>query len=189
MPRGRPRSSAAQDAIISATLSVLVESGFAGLTIEAVASRAGVGRPTIYRRWASREDLVVDALATTVPVASTVDTGDLLADIASTVRIAINGLGGSELGGAVVGVLAASAGNPPLAAALAERYLGPRLGVVSELIARGMAAGVLRTDLSPEVIRDLLLGPLVYHWLVTGAPMPESDTEALFTAVLTTLRA
>ncbi|SDN08473.1 TetR/AcrR family transcriptional regulator [Allokutzneria albata] len=189
MARGRPRSAQAQEAIIGATLAVLVETGFAGLTIEAVASRAGVGRPTIYRRWATREDLVVDALAATVPVTSTVDTGDLLADIASTVRTAIDGLGGSELGGAVIGVLAASAANPLLASALAERYLAPRLGVVSELIARGAAEGVLRSDLGPEVIRDLLIGPLVYHWLVTGAPMPESDSGALFTAVLSTLRA
>ncbi|MFB9907376.1 TetR/AcrR family transcriptional regulator [Allokutzneria oryzae] len=187
-PRGRPRSARAQEAIISATLAVLVETGFAGLTIEAVASRAGVGRPTIYRRWATKEDLVVDALAATVPVASTVDTGDLAADIAETVRAAINGLGGSEVGGVVVGVLAAAAANPVLASALAERYLAPRLGVVSELVARGVAAGVLRSDLSPEVMRDLLIGPLVYHWLVTGSPMSEPNTTALFTAILSTLR-
>ncbi|WP_344886292.1 TetR/AcrR family transcriptional regulator [Allokutzneria multivorans] len=85
---------------------MLVETGFAALTIEGVASSAGGGRPTIYRCWASREDLVVDALTATVPIASTVDAGDLLAVIASTVRAAIDGLGGSELGGAVVGVLA-----------------------------------------------------------------------------------
>src|SRR5258708_35021930 len=64
-PPGRPRSERAEQAIIEATLDLLIEeSGVAGVTIEAVASRAGVGKTTIYRRWANKEALIVDALAT-----------------------------------------------------------------------------------------------------------------------------
>src|SRR5437879_4279834 len=64
-PPGRPRSERAEKAIIEATLDLLVEeAGVAGMTIEAVASRAGVGKTTIYRRWANKEALIIDALAT-----------------------------------------------------------------------------------------------------------------------------
>src|SRR3954451_25328604 len=64
-PPGRPRSERAEKAIIDATLDLLVEeAGVAGVTIEAVAARAGVGKTTIYRRWANKEALIVDALAT-----------------------------------------------------------------------------------------------------------------------------
>lgn len=176
---GRPRDPDADRAIVAATLAVLAERGFAGLTIAQVASLAGVSRPTIYRRWAGREDLVVDALAATVPVQDPVDTGDLVDDIETVVRQAVDGLGGSSVGPLVIGVLAASAQNPVLAEALAERYLAPRLDVVTELIERGQHSGALRADLSPELVRDLFLGPLVYRWLVTGAPMAPTDSDDL----------
>ena len=64
-PPGRPRSERAEKAIIGATLDLLIEeAGVVGVTIEAVAARAGVGKSTIYRRWANKEALIVDALAT-----------------------------------------------------------------------------------------------------------------------------
>ena len=64
-PAGRPRSEKAERAIIEATLDLIGEGmGVSELSIEAIASRAGVGKTTIYRRWSNKEDLVVDALAT-----------------------------------------------------------------------------------------------------------------------------
>ena len=176
---GRPRQQAVDEAITAATLAVLTERGFTGLTIALVATRAGVSRPTVYRRWPGKEDLVVDALAATVPVPDPPDTGDLWQDLAVTVRTGIDGLGATPVGPVVIGVLAASAQNPVLADALAERYLRPRVGAVEALIERGVRSGVLRSDVSPAVVRDLLLGPLVYRWLISGEPLSGADAEDL----------
>src|SRR6266542_3078878 len=60
---GRPRSERAHEAILEATLDLLLEEGFTRMSIEAVATRAGVGKATIYRRWPSKADLVVEAVA------------------------------------------------------------------------------------------------------------------------------
>ena len=59
---GRPRSAAAHQAILDATVQLLSEVGFAATTVEAVAARAGVGKATVYRRWPSKVPLVIDAL-------------------------------------------------------------------------------------------------------------------------------
>src|SRR5690606_9153447 len=60
---GRPRDTAKDDSILTATVEVLAESGYAGLSIEAVAQRAGVSRPTIYRRYQNKADLVIDVIS------------------------------------------------------------------------------------------------------------------------------
>ena len=78
---GRPRDASRDEAILTATVALLRRRGYPGLTIEGVASEAGVGRPTIYRRWASREALVLDAAATLVPQPDVPDTGSVRDDL------------------------------------------------------------------------------------------------------------
>ena len=78
---GRPRSEKAHQAILESTLTVLGESGIAGLSIEAVAARAGVGKATIYRRWESKEELILAALAIMSPAGPVPDTGSLEGDL------------------------------------------------------------------------------------------------------------
>lgn len=187
-PRGRPRLRQTNDAIVAATLEILVETGFAGLTIESVAARAGVSRPTVYRRASSKEVLVVDALDASVPIAVPEVDGVTPADIARTVRRTIDDLGTSALGGTVVEVIAASAANPTLASMLRDRYLAPRLGVVMRMVEAGIASGVVRDDLTPDIVRDLLIGPLVYRWLVTGEPMSAEEATQLSRVLAEALR-
>jgi AcrR family transcriptional regulator len=78
---GRPRSSAVHRAILKAALDILLERGFEGLSFEAVASAAGVGRPTIYRRWKHKEDLIAEALESWRPPTPMPDTGSLDGDL------------------------------------------------------------------------------------------------------------
>src|SRR5579859_936905 len=81
---GRPRSEAADRAILAAALDALVEEGFESMTIEGVACRARVGKATIYRRWASKLDLVLEAVNSRTCAHITVpDTGDIRADVLS----------------------------------------------------------------------------------------------------------
>ena len=82
---GRPRSEEAHQAILDATLELLVEVGFSALTVEGVAGRAGVGKATIYRRWPSKLPLVVEAFSQ-LPALEEVDTGNLVDDLTQMLR-------------------------------------------------------------------------------------------------------
>jgi AcrR family transcriptional regulator len=82
---GRPRSEEAHQAILSATLELLAETGYSGLTVEGVATRAGVGKATIYRRWPSKLPLVIEAFRR-LPAMEEVDTGDLVSDLQKMLR-------------------------------------------------------------------------------------------------------
>ncbi|MEO6158880.1 MAG: TetR/AcrR family transcriptional regulator, partial [Ilumatobacteraceae bacterium] len=79
--RGRPRDDAASPAILQATLDEVAEVGLAGLTVEAVAARAGVGKATIYRRWSSKEALMLDAWVSCTPDKAVPHTGSLRGDL------------------------------------------------------------------------------------------------------------
>ena len=83
---GRPRSQAADDAILSSTLDVLREHGYGGLTMAAVIERAGVSSATLYRRWTTKQDLVLAALETMRPEPVSTDTGSLDGDIRGFLR-------------------------------------------------------------------------------------------------------
>src|SRR6266496_6782642 len=83
---GRPRSAQAHKAILDATLELLAEGGFQGLSIEAVAARAGVGKTTIYRRWPSKNELVMDAIREVQVNLSVIDTGNFRKDVVTFVN-------------------------------------------------------------------------------------------------------
>ena len=80
MTRGRPRSAEAHASILQAALALLVEEGYRGFSMEAVASRAGVGKATIYRRWHSKDELLKEAIASLSAEFAYADTGSLASD-------------------------------------------------------------------------------------------------------------
>src|SRR6266581_6307765 len=85
---GRPRSERAHEAILEATLDLLLEEGFTRMSIEAVAERAGVGKTTIYRRWPSKSDLVIDAIGGLQAEIPVISTGNLRNDLMAMFRSA-----------------------------------------------------------------------------------------------------
>lgn len=166
--RGRPRSADLDRAVIAATVEVLIEQGYSALTIEAVAGRAGVGRPAVYRRWPTKDHLVVSALIETVPPLRVPDTGEVLRDLEEfAVEFALR-LAGSPVGPVAIAVLAEAGRRPDLAEMLRLQYLRPRDTVIMDLIERALAEGRLNKNLEAGTVRDLVFGPPVYHWLVTG---------------------
>lgn len=173
--RGRPRSSETDQAIVSATLELLGERGYAGLTIGAVATRAGVGRPAVYTRFTGKEALVVHSLVWTVPPLHTPCTGDVLHDLTELALDFARRLAHCSAGRTILAVHAEAGRDPELAAVLREHYLRPREQLVHEMIRRGQRHGQLRADLTPEAVQDLLYGPLIYHWLITGE-LPDQHT-------------
>jgi AcrR family transcriptional regulator len=169
--RGRPRDAQAEQAILQATVELLSEVGFNQLSIEAVAARAGVGKPTIYRRWPSKPELVLDAVERLAPPFPTADTGDPLTDLRQIVPELIVSLTSSPVARATI----ALAGDAEMTRRLGEQYLWPRRAGIAAILHRAIAAGELRADIDVEMAIDLMLGASVYRWLVTAQPV-DADT-------------
>ncbi|WP_460819417.1 TetR-like C-terminal domain-containing protein [Nocardioides korecus] len=131
---GPARDEARDARIIDAVLDLIVEKGYVDLTMGAVAARAGVAKATVYRRWASREDLVADALETlmlpAVP-AEARDTGALRDDLIATLTHSTACLHPHGRRFSLV-LTAATASHPGIADTLRERYIaGQRNGIAS----------------------------------------------------------
>ncbi|MFI7603525.1 TetR/AcrR family transcriptional regulator [Micromonospora sp. NPDC049366] len=176
--RGRPRRPETDAAILRATIDLLRETGYGGLSIEGVAARARVTRPTIYRRWPDKVRLVIEALAKAVPPAPAPDTGNTRADLHQLARSLVDRLVHTGLAPVVLAVHADSIGHDDLAAPLRDLYLHPRLEAITAVINRGIARGDVPPDTSPDTARDLLAGPLVYRWLVNST-LTDTDIDQL----------
>ncbi len=181
---GRPRSAAAERAIVDATLAELEAVGYQGVTIEAVARRAGVGRPTVYRRWADKDALIVGALVATVPPLTARNAGDPRADLRALVTDFVAAVAHSPAARTVLAVHAASAHRPDLRAALHEHYLAPRAEALTVAVGRARRAGAIRPGVTDAQVRDLLFGPAVYRWLIVGEAAAGAELESLLDLAL-----
>ena len=180
--RRRARS---ERAILDATRDLLGEAGFGSLTVEGVAARAGVAKTTIYRRYRSRNDLALAVLLDMVGDVSTrpyrQDTGTELAQLVDrTVEL----MSGSVMGRIMQGLVPEVAADPELARIYRERVVSHRLADVGALVERGISRGELRADLDPEMVTDLLLGPIYYRFFLSGSPMDEDFGKRLVTTLL-----
>jgi AcrR family transcriptional regulator len=170
---GRPRSRAANDAILAATLDLLREHGYGGLTMSAVIERAGVSSATLYRRWATKQDLVLAALESMRPEPTSTDTGSLAGDLRAFLRRTSGAIdrGWVEVSEAV-GVEAKR--NAELFDALYERFVHPKLEELSGILDRAKQRGELSAVPAPEVALSLVIGPVHYHAVVLSRPLTES---------------
>jgi AcrR family transcriptional regulator len=168
---GRPRSAAAEQAILGAALGLAAEVGLTRMTIEGVAARARVGKATIYRRWDSKEELFADALrSVAADIRLPPDGGSFRADWLAIIGQEFDRLAAS--GARILPrLMSEAAGDPQLHALLIDRMVAPRRRIAAELIRRGIARGELRADLDPELVIDLLIGPIIYRALISGADM------------------
>ena len=173
---GRPRDPACDAKIIQATLALLADDGYDGVTMEAVAASAGVGKATLYRRYPGKEALVVDALAT---LSDTVPRGaggglrdDLVALVASTVRTT-----NSPAGRLLPRLVSAAVDNPSLLERYREQVITPRRRRFAEVLLAGIRSGELRADLDVEQTIDLLVGPVLYRSLLRPQepPLPAAE--------------
>ena len=172
---GRPRSEEAHQAILDATLELLVEVGFSGLTVEGVASRAGVGKATIYRRWASKIPLIVESFGQ-LPGFEDCDTGSLAEDLKQMLKRYLE----------VFNTTALSAVLPSLAG---ERFHNPELSVLFEPVSknrrqpllaafdRARERGEIPSDIDIELAADLVVGPIAVALFFKGGRLkPEMVT-------------
>lgn len=166
---GRPRSAELDRAIRRAAVDLLAEESYDGLSIEAVAARAGCGKAAIYRRWPSKSALIVDAIATCRDEGITLpDTGSARDDLLFYVQSMARYLHTSDVGRVMPAVVAELARNPELAACFRQGFVQPRRALVLESLGRGVARGELRADIDLEIVADAMVAVLHHRLLITG---------------------
>ena len=163
---GRPRSEEAHSAILDATLALLVEDGYPALTIEGIAARAGVGKATIYRRWASKLPLVIEAFER-LPALEEADTGDLVADLETMLESYLEVWNSTPLGAVYPSLVGECANDPELVSLLSPLLMQRRRPLVHAL-ERSMARGELAPDLDLELAADLIVGPIAVRTFFSG---------------------
>ena len=177
-PVGRPREARVDRAIVEATLDLIAERGAYEFRTEDVASRAGVGKGAIYRRYPSKHELVTAAVAALVDEEIVVpDTGSTRADLLALMREAVELFRGSLPGRLMPNLVSAMAQRPQLAATFRDGFLAGRRTALAEVLRRGIERGDLRPDLDLELALDVLGGPLFYRLLITGGPLDEQLAE------------
>jgi AcrR family transcriptional regulator len=166
--RGRPRSEQADQAILAAASDVLAERGFGGMSIEEVASRAGVGKATIYRRWTSRGALALDAFLVQFRSQQPLpQTGSLRGDLLAALRAWIRSVTRTSVGPTLAGLIAEAQRDPELAAAWREQVVERLRSQHRIMLDRAVERGEIPADTDYEVVLDLLFGA-AYHRLLQG---------------------
>ena len=157
-PAGRPRSAEADRAILDATIKLLYEEGYVGMSIEAVAEVAGVGKTTVYRRYRDKADLVTAAIASMRDLNEMPDSGDTRADLLAMLQDFVRSKERMQDMRLVGTLWAEQERNPELVKLFRERVIGPRRKMVVEVLRRGQERGELRADLDPNLVTEMMVG-------------------------------
>ncbi|MGW7541119.1 TetR-like C-terminal domain-containing protein [Streptomyces sp. NPDC054770] len=174
-PRGRPRDAARDRALLDATVALLTERGYGALTTAAVAAAAGVSTATLYRRWRSKEDLVAAAVMMCgKELSEEVETGTLEGDLRTVLRgkaAFLTGPGGRLLRA----LLGEAAHNAILADALTTAFTVPMHERVSQVVRRAVDRGEIPPVDQPELVADLVMGPMISRLLLVARMPDDSD--------------
>ncbi|WP_455354184.1 TetR/AcrR family transcriptional regulator [Streptomyces sp. SYSU K217416] len=187
---GRPRSAEADAAILRATRDALVELGWSKLTMSDVSARAGVAKTTLYRRWAGKNELVVDAVAVLFDELVLPDRGTLEADIEGVVLQFAALLERPETKSSLMAVVAESTRDDALRARIRSAIVDRQKRLVLQGRARAQARGELPYEEDPvaaarsaDLIFDVIAGAVVHRALVSAEPV-DTDWARTFTALL-----
>ena len=175
---GRPRDERADRAIVTATLELIAEVGINDFRMDDVAERAGVGKAAIYRRHASKDDLVTASIAALVSEIAVPDSGSTRDDLLALMRDAVAVYSDPLNAGVMANLVGAMRSRPELGQAVRERFLASRRDALRAVLDRGVARGDLRRDLDFELALDTLGGALFYRLLITGGPIDERSPTA-----------
>jgi AcrR family transcriptional regulator len=173
--------------VYRAVLTLLAESSYANLSLDAVATRAQVARLTLYRRWQSKPRLVAEAIVDSLGSAPAPDTGCTRSDLLEGVQTLSTAFQG-RLGRVLPGLVAALAEEPSLARSFREQVLIPRRSSMAAALRRGIERGDLRPDLDIELALDLLAAPLYYRALFGHARITSQTPADVVDAVLAALK-
>ncbi|MCE6996446.1 TetR/AcrR family transcriptional regulator [Saccharothrix sp. S26] len=191
-PNRTRRSERSRVAILTATRELIGELGYAKLTIEAIAARAGVGKQTIYRWWPSKGAVVFDSLLALsehpdggieLP-----DTGDVEADLKAVLRATAAEFADPAFEAPIRALNTEIINDPDLAALYREKMEQPMRAAKLRLLRSAQDAGQLAADADLDLVLDLLYAPLAQRWLLRSGPLDDGFADALVDAVLRAFR-
>jgi AcrR family transcriptional regulator len=181
----RKRGAALEDAILEAAYAELTEVGYTAFSVEGVAARARTGKASIYRRWPTKQHLVMDALCAELPTPSqcgmefvlddSVTTVDALRMIASAIGRVIT----SPAGDAMRAIKCEAAADPQLARLIDERFQAPRRDFLLQLLRRGVARGEVRPGADTALIADVVPAVLSHRVILQREALTERDITAV----------
>ncbi|WP_432026577.1 TetR/AcrR family transcriptional regulator [Streptomyces sp. 1222.5] len=187
-PDATRRSEKSRRAIYAAALALVGEVGYPRTTVEGIAARAGVGKQTIYRWWASKADVLLEAFldlgeqaaraagqdADAVP-----DTGDLAADLKAVLRATVDELLDPRFETPARALAAEGLVNEQLGREYVARLLEPQLQLYVARLRSARDAGQVRADVDPRIALELFVSPLAQRWLQRTGPITHAYTDTL----------
>jgi AcrR family transcriptional regulator len=180
MKRPGGRSARVRADVLKAALEELAAVGYASLSFEGIAARAGVHKTTLYRRWGSREDLILDAMldrgAERVPIP---DTGSLRTDLLEYGREIVAAIVSAPEVQATVRVIASAGNHDSRLADASRRFWEERLQLAGEMVERAVARGEALPEADPGLVAELVIAPLYFRLLLSGEPLDDSFLERL----------
>lgn len=182
------RSARSRRAIYDAALALVAEVGYPKTTIEGIASRAGVGKQTIYRWWPSKADVLLEAFldlinqtaeaAGQVPY-SIPDTGDLAADLKYVLRATVDELSDPAFEAPSRALAAEGLVNEELGRRFVAQLLEPQLQLYVDRLRAAQEAGEVRPGIDPRIALELFVSPLAQRWLQHTGPITYEYTDTL----------
>jgi AcrR family transcriptional regulator len=186
--RGRPRDPAIRKKILSAAAHLLNEGGITSVTMEAVAAKAGVGKPTIYREWPNAQSVAMAAfLETTRPAPQEAKKGKALDALRAQLRSIAQAFA-TRTGRNTAMMIAAAQNDSELAKVFRNQFIMGRREEGRTLLARAVAARELRADINFDVTLDLLYAPLYFRLLIGHGLLDAAFTDAVLDQTLKGLK-
>lgn len=165
------RSARVRAAVLEAAADVLAEVGYDAFVIEDVATRAGVHKTTVYRRWPTKAELIADATrARSIDLVPTPDTGSLRGDLQALARSVARNIG-SDTGERITRTMVAAAATSPDAAGGTADFFAERIALAHVIVERAISRGELPKGTDANLVIEALIGPLYVRLLLTGEPV------------------
>ncbi|MEU4531343.1 TetR/AcrR family transcriptional regulator [Micromonospora ureilytica] len=185
----RRRGAERTDAIMLTTLELGREIGYARLSIEAVAARAGVGKHTIYRRWSSKGALLLDSLLSLNESSLDYpDTGDIAADLRAQIYAAVDLLGSPPFGPLFQALVGEAQHDRQVAVTLNERFIVPQADKTVARLKTARDQGQVAPHFDLELAMAILSGPLYFQVLITQEPLTHEYVDRVLDALFAGLR-
>lgn len=182
--RGRPRDATRDAALRNAALEVMAQVGYRALTMDAVAAHARAGKATIYRRWESKLELVIDTCTQLVQRSiPEPDNGSIEQDLGEFLRAFASFLTG-PVGKAAQALVGELPHEPELAAAFRESFLLPQRDMLHRIIDRGARRGEIRQDAPINTVVELAGAALTYRLMLTNEPLDNRFVDRLLDEAL-----
>ena len=184
--RPDPRVERSRQAILDATRELLADGDVGSLTVEAIATRSGVAKTTIYRRWRDKWELALDAVMIDMlpRFEKPVDVGDTRKELLTFINQVVRMQASAPFGPAMQGLVSQIATDPELARVYRDQVVQPRMDQLAPVIERGIARGDLRPDTDVRLVHELLVGPIFYRLLFSGAPLTRNLGPRIVDAIL-----